>query len=76
MLPPIIFEAGFSLSKRTFFRNFGSILLFAVLGTLATTFVIGQSIYAAGGAGLFGEGADAVRAVRRNFPRAIPRARV
>ena len=59
LLPPIIYEAGFSLAKRTFFRNFVSILLFAVVGTLATTFAIGQTLYSAGRAGAFGEGADA-----------------
>ena len=53
LLPPIIFEAGFSLSKRHFFGNLETILLFAVVGTLASTFVIGQTIYAVGGAGAF-----------------------
>ena len=53
LLPPIIFEAGFSLSRAHFFGNLGTILLFAVLGTLITTMVIGQSIYAAGAARAF-----------------------
>ena len=47
LLPPIIFEAGFSLIKRPFFRNLGTILLFAVPGTVLTMLVIGGSLYAA-----------------------------
>ena len=43
----------FSLSKQYFFGNIGTILLFAVVGTLASTFVIGQSIYWVGRAGAF-----------------------
>ena len=53
LLPPIIFEAGFSLERRHFFNNIGTIILFAVLGTLASTFVIGQSLYMAGHRELF-----------------------
>ena len=53
LLPPIIFEAGFSLSRRHFFDNLATILLFAVAGTIITTFVIGQTIYAAGSAQYF-----------------------
>ena len=53
LLPPIIFEAGFSVSRKLFFNNFATILLFAVVGTLLTTFVIGQACQIAGRAGLF-----------------------
>ena len=53
LLPPIIFEAGFTLSKRHFFGNLGTILLFAVVGTLASTFVIGQTLVAVGSTGTF-----------------------
>jgi len=61
LLPPIIFEAGFSLSKRHFFLNLATILNFAVLGTLATTVVIGLAVQAAGSAGWFKVGpADAL----------------
>lgn len=61
LLPPIIFEAGFSLSKRHFFLNLATILLFAVVGTLATTVLIGGAAQALGAAGWFRAGpADAL----------------
>jgi sodium/hydrogen exchanger 8 len=45
LLPPIIFEAGYALRKKDFFANFWSITLFAVFGTIISTFVIGYCIY-------------------------------
>ena len=53
LLPPIIFEAGFSLTKGYFFSNLGTILLFAVVGTLLSTIIIGQTCHWAGVSGLF-----------------------
>jgi len=37
MLPPIIFASGFNLRKQYFFYNFGTILLYAFIGTALTT---------------------------------------
>ena len=41
LLPPIMFEAGFSLQVKPFFRNIGAICMFAFTGTIVSTFVIG-----------------------------------
>jgi hypothetical protein len=52
LLPPIIFDAGFNITKTHFFHNLGTLTLFAVLGTVVSTLVIGFSLYAAANIGL------------------------
>ena len=44
-LPPIIFEAAYTLQKNDFFANFWSICLYAFIGTLISAFVIGYLVY-------------------------------
>lgn len=48
LLPPIIFNAGFQVKKKQFFRNFMTITLFGALGTL-----ISFTIISLGAIGLF-----------------------
>nr|ASM90215.1 Na+/H+ exchanger 2 [Sesuvium portulacastrum]AUS89418.1 Na+/H+ exchanger 1 [Sesuvium portulacastrum] len=40
LLPPIIFNAGFQVKKKQFFRNFITIILFGALGTLVSFTII------------------------------------
>ena len=46
LLPPIVFAAGVTLKKRSFFANIGTVLLFAVVGTAVSTLVFGLATYA------------------------------
>ncbi|KFB39174.1 AGAP008718-PA-like protein [Anopheles sinensis] len=45
ILPPIIFHAGYSLKRKYFFRNLGAILMFAIIGTTLSAFLIGALMY-------------------------------
>nr|ACU01852.1 Na+/H+ exchanger 1 [Populus euphratica] len=40
LLPPIIFNAGFQVKKKQFFRNFMTIMLFGAVGTLISFIII------------------------------------
>ncbi|URD89412.1 Sodium hydrogen exchanger [Musa troglodytarum] len=40
VLPPIIFNAGFQVKKKQFFRNFMAIMLFGVVGTVISFIII------------------------------------
>ncbi|KAG5177712.1 Sodium/hydrogen exchanger family-domain-containing protein [Tribonema minus] len=52
LLPVIIFEAGYTVQKQHFFSNLGTIMLFAVFGTLVSTFIVGYLTYLGAAAGL------------------------
>jgi len=48
LLPPIIFQSGWSIRRRDFISQLGYILIFAIVGTLILTAVVGTIIYNTG----------------------------
>jgi sodium/hydrogen exchanger 3 len=44
-LPPIIFESGYSMKRKNFFQNLGSICAYAFGGTTIATFMTGILLY-------------------------------
>ncbi|KAM3858584.1 Na(+)/H(+) exchanger beta-like [Diretmus argenteus] len=46
LLPPIILDAGYFLPIQSFMENMGTILVFAVVGTLWNAFFVGGMMYA------------------------------
>ncbi|XP_074594207.1 Na(+)/H(+) exchanger protein 7-like isoform X1 [Brevipalpus obovatus] len=53
LLPPIILESAYSLYDKSFFNNLGTILLYAVVGTLINIALIGPSLYLCSEWGVF-----------------------
>jgi NhaP-type Na+/H+ or K+/H+ antiporter len=56
IVPPIIFNSGYNMKLRWYFANFSGTLLFAVLGTFISTFVIASIVYSANQAGIINLG--------------------
>jgi NhaP-type Na+/H+ or K+/H+ antiporter len=48
LLPPVIFESGYTLNPETFFKNFDAVSMFAFIGTFTSTLVVGAVMYFAG----------------------------
>ncbi|KAJ6694270.1 hypothetical protein OIU85_004999 [Salix viminalis] len=45
LLPPIIFNAGFQVKKKRFFKNFTTILLFGIFGTVISFCIISLGVF-------------------------------
>ncbi|XP_052104403.1 Na(+)/H(+) exchanger beta-like isoform X2 [Mytilus californianus] len=55
LLPPIILESAWSLHDRTFFDNVGTVLIYAVIGTVLNCFLIGPTLYGLVNSGAMGD---------------------
>ena len=55
LLPPLVLDSAYSLYDRDFLDNIGSILIFAVFGTLFNVFTIGYGLYLINFLGLIAE---------------------
>ena len=54
LLPPIIFNCGFHMNRTLFFPLFPAISLFAIVGTIISTAVVGSSLFILSSAGFTG----------------------
>jgi sodium/hydrogen exchanger-like protein 6/7 len=54
LLPPIILNSGYDMHRQTFFKHFGTILIFAFAGTFISTIIIGILLYILSWIGIFG----------------------
>ncbi|XP_022437005.1 sodium/hydrogen exchanger 3 isoform X2 [Monodon monoceros] len=55
LLPPIVLDAGYFMPNRLFFGNLGTILLYAVIGTVWNAAATGLSLYGVFCSGLMGD---------------------
>ncbi|XP_023932871.1 Na(+)/H(+) exchanger beta-like [Lingula anatina] len=55
LLPPIILESAYSLYDRTFFDNVGTVMFYAVIGTVINCFLIGPTLYGLMSVGAMGD---------------------
>lgn len=54
LLPPIVLESAYSLHDRAFFDNLGTVLVFALVGTLFNIATIGPTLYGLNALGAMG----------------------